>query len=78
MYLRCLAKSFNFTSLQDLLDAIRVKQEFSFDEYKTILDLLCGVDPTQGESAAAHATDRNYSMYVIELHGLELENSGDQ
>lgn len=62
----------------ELLDAIRVKQEFSFDEYKTILDLLCGVDPTQGESAAAHATDRNYSMYVIELHGLELENSADQ
>lgn len=60
------------------MDAIRAKQEFSFDEYKMILDLLCGVDPTQGESAAAHATDRNYSMYMIELHGLELENSAEQ
>ncbi|GJE87574.1 Sec8 exocyst complex component-specific domain-containing protein [Phanerochaete sordida] len=65
-------------SPSDLLDAIRAKQEFSFDEYKTVLDLLCGVDPTQGESAAAHAADRNYGMYVIELHGLELENSADQ
>ena len=60
------------------MDAIRAKQEFSFDEYKTVLDLLCGVDPTQGEAAAAHAADRNYSMYMIELHGLELENSADQ
>lgn len=62
---------------QELLDAIRIKQEFSFDEYKTILDLQCGVDPTQGENGANQATDRGYSMYVIELHGLELENSAD-
>ncbi|KAI0785469.1 Sec8 exocyst complex component-specific domain-containing protein [Irpex lacteus] len=61
----------------DLLDAIRKKQEFSFDEYKTILDLQCGVDPTQGEKGANQATDRSYSLYVIELHGLELENSAD-
>lgn len=62
---------------QDLLDTIRQAQEFSFDEYKTILDLRCGVDPTQGEKGLAQATDRNYNMYVIELHGLELENSAD-
>ena len=30
-----------------------------------------------GEAAAAQATDRNYSMYIIELHGLELEISAD-
>lgn len=64
-------------NLQELLDAIRQKQEFTFDEYKIILDLQCGVDPTQGEKAASQATDRNYNMYVIELHGLELENSAD-
>ena len=64
-------------SHQELIDTIRGKQEFSFDEYKTVLDLLCGVDPTVGEKGAAHATDRNYNMYVIELHGLELENSAD-
>lgn len=60
------------------MDAIRTKQEFSFDEYKTLLDLQCGVDPTAGESGGAHATDRNYNMYLIELHGLELENSADE
>ncbi|KAI0347837.1 Sec8 exocyst complex component-specific domain-containing protein [Trametopsis cervina] len=63
-------------TLPQLLDTIRKKQEFTFDEYKTILDLQCGVDPTLGEKGANQASDRNYSMYVIELHGLELENSG--
>lgn len=62
--------------MQDLLDAIREKQEFAFEEYKAILDLQCGVDPTaQGEKAASQASDRNYSMYIIELHGLEMENN---
>jgi len=58
-----------------MLDSIRQKQLFSFDEYKTMLDLQCGV--TQGVPGAAQANDRNYSMYVIDLHGLELESSGD-
>jgi len=57
-----------------MLDSIREKQLFSFDEYKIMLDLQCGV---QGQSDVTQATDRNYSMYVIDLHGLELESSGD-
>ncbi|KAI0654199.1 Sec8 exocyst complex component-specific domain-containing protein [Cubamyces menziesii] len=63
-------------SPSDMLDAVRQKQEFTFDEYKAILDLQCGVQasPTGG---APQATDRNYNMYLIELHGLELENSAD-
>jgi exocyst complex component 4 len=60
-----------------MLDSIREKQLFSFDEYKTVLDLQCGVNPRQGEAGPAQATDRNYSMYVIDLHGLELESSED-
>lgn len=64
-------------TLQDLLDTIRQKQEFTFEEYKTIIDLQCGVDPAMGEAATSQATDRNYNMYLIELHGLELENSTD-
>lgn len=59
-----------------MIDGIRKKQVFTFDEYKTMLDLQCGVDPTL-EGAAALATDRNYNMYVIDLHGLELERSDD-
>lgn len=59
-----------------MIDSIRQKNLFSFDEYKTMLDLQCGVDPTVA-GGAAQATDRNYNMYVIDLHGLELEQSDD-
>ncbi|EED77762.1 predicted protein [Postia placenta Mad-698-R] len=62
-------------SPQNMLDSIRQKQEFSFDEYKAMLDLQCGVDPSRSEGGGSQASDRNYSMYVIDLHGLELENS---
>jgi len=62
-----------FTSPQDMLDGIRRKQEFSFDEYQTMLNLQCGVTQAGGDAAgASKATDRNYSMYVIDLHGLEM------
>lgn len=61
-----------------MLDSIREKQLFSFDEYKTMLDLQCGLNQAQREPAGpAQANDRNYSMYVIELHGLVLESSED-
>ncbi|KAI9057726.1 hypothetical protein FKP32DRAFT_1607095 [Trametes sanguinea] len=60
----------------DMLETVRQKQEFTFEEYKAILDLQCGVqsNPVGGVPQAA---DRNYNMYLIELHGLELENSAD-
>ena len=57
------------------MDAVRQKQEFTFDEYKAILDLQCGVEPSP--TGVAQAADLNYNMYLIELHGLELENSSD-
>ncbi|EPQ60468.1 exocyst complex component sec8 [Gloeophyllum trabeum ATCC 11539] len=66
-----------FISPSDMLDSIRQKQSYNFDEYKTMLGLQCGVDPTLGEAGIAKATDRNYNMYVIDLHGLELENSSE-
>ncbi|KAF8445773.1 Sec8 exocyst complex component-specific domain-containing protein [Boletus edulis BED1] len=58
---------------QSLLDNVRTNKTFSFDEYKVILNLQCGVDQSLGDSAASRAADRNYGMYSIELHGLELE-----
>ena len=63
-------------SIQEMLDAVRKKQEFTFDEYKAILDLQCGVELSR-TGGVAQAADRNYNMYLIELHGLELENSAD-
>ncbi|KAG1757763.1 Sec8 exocyst complex component-specific domain-containing protein [Suillus lakei] len=66
-----------FLTPQGLLDSIRQNQNFTFDEYKTILNLQCGVDQSIGEAGVARAADRNYSMYLIDLHGLELESSAD-
>lgn len=53
-----------------MLDGIRKKQSFTFDEYQTMLNLQCKV-LGEGEGGPQPA-DRNYSMYVIELHGLEI------
>jgi len=64
-----------FISPSDMLNSVREKQVFTFDEYQTMLNLQCGVNQTEGDAGAAKATDRNYSMYVIDLHGLELENA---
>ncbi|KIJ68218.1 hypothetical protein HYDPIDRAFT_106370 [Hydnomerulius pinastri MD-312] len=62
---------------QGLLDSVRNNKSFSFDEYKVMLNLQCGVDQSLGEAAAAKAADRNYGMYTIELHELELESTAD-
>lgn len=58
-----------------MLDNVRANKMFSFDECKVILNLQCGVDQSLGDSAASRAVDRNYGMYSIELHGLELESA---
>ncbi|KAK0208187.1 exocyst complex component sec8 [Desarmillaria ectypa] len=64
-----------FISPQAMLDGIRQKQLFTFDEYLIMLRLQCGVDQTEGDPRASKVINRNYSMYVIDLHGLEMENS---
>ncbi|KAJ7706369.1 Sec8 exocyst complex component-specific domain-containing protein [Mycena rosella] len=56
-------------SPQDMLDGIRKKQSFTFDEYQTMLNLQC-----KTEGGGDSSRDRNYSMYVIDLHGLEMES----
>ncbi|KAJ7169705.1 exocyst complex component sec8 [Mycena filopes] len=58
-------------SPQDMLDSIRKKQIFTFEEYSTMLGLQCKILP--GEEGVKGA-DRNFSMYVIDLHGLEIES----
>ncbi|KAJ7293405.1 exocyst complex component sec8 [Mycena rebaudengoi] len=40
----------------DMLDGIRKKQWFTFDEYQTMLNLICKVVPGEGDGP----TDRNY------------------
>ena len=64
-----------------MLDGIRQRQSYlySFDDYQTMLALQCGVDLSAGADtasggAAQQAADRNYSMYMIDLHGLEMDS----
>ncbi|KAF4623818.1 hypothetical protein D9613_002144 [Agrocybe pediades] len=54
-----------FLTPQEMLDGIRKRQSFTFDEYQTMLNLQCGVDPNR--SNESRATDH--------LHGLEMEKS---
>jgi len=56
-----------------MLQSIRQQPTFTLDEYQCMLKLQCGVNPAEGNAGVAKATDRNYSMYVIDLHGMQLE-----
>jgi exocyst complex component 4 len=56
-----------------MLASIREQQTFTFEQYEVMLNLQCGVDQSQKDRSGAQATDNNYSMYIIDLHGLEME-----
>jgi len=60
---------------QEMLGRIRERQTFTFDEYRTMLSFQCGVNPAEGDANVANATDRKYNMYVIELHGLVMDDT---
>ncbi|EJD03693.1 uncharacterized protein FOMMEDRAFT_81678 [Fomitiporia mediterranea MF3/22] len=60
---------------QALLENIKREKKFTFEEYQAMLSLQCGVDQSIGQNGTNQGSDRNYSMYVIELHGLDLEHS---
>ena len=55
-----------------MLSLIKQKPLFSFEEYKSILNFQCGVDQALGDKGASQATDKNYNMYLIELHALAI------
>ena len=59
-----------------MLERIREDGRFvyTFDEYKALLNLQCGVDQGLPEGTA-QPTNSNYNMYVIELHQLDLEDT---
>jgi hypothetical protein len=58
---------------QDVLASIHKQRSFTFDQYEVMLNLQCGVDQSQKDRSGAQAEDKNYSMYIIDLHGLEVE-----
>jgi exocyst complex component 4 len=55
-----------------MLSLIKQKPLFSFEEYKSMLNFQCGVDQALGDKGAQQATDKNYNMYLIELHALAI------
>jgi exocyst complex component 4 len=56
-----------------MLASIRKQQTFTFEQYEVMLNLQCGVDQSQKDRSGTQAMDKNYSMYIIDLHGLEME-----
>lgn len=62
--------------VKDMLDGVRKKALFTYDEYQAMLDLQCDVKQADGETGATKTRDHKYSMYMIELQGLELERAG--
>lgn len=37
-----------------------------------MLNFQCGVDQALGDKGASQATDKDYNMYLIELHALAI------
>lgn len=60
-----------------MLALIRKQQTFTFDQYEVMLNLQCGVDQTRKDRSGAQEMNNNYGMYLIDLHGLELETQND-
>ncbi|KAG9018863.1 hypothetical protein FRB90_008800 [Tulasnella sp. 427] len=59
---------------QQLLESVKKRPQFSFDDYKSMLYLRCGVDQTLGDRGV---TDNSVNMYLIELHGLVIDDWDD-
>jgi exocyst complex component 4 len=65
------------TNPRDMLASIHKQRAFTIGQYEVMLNLQCGVDQSQKDHSGAQATDKNYSMYIIDLHGLEMEAQKD-
>ncbi|CCO35022.1 putative exocyst complex component sec8 [Rhizoctonia solani AG-1 IB] len=62
-----------------MLERIRNDQVFGFEEYKSMLNLQCGVDQALADNvrlsgAPQQASDREYNDYLIELHALAIDD----
>jgi len=64
---------FKLTPAQ-MLDAIRRQPEFSFEEYKSMLNFQCGVDQTMSDPGLGSS---DFNLYLIDLHALAMDDWGD-
>jgi len=58
---------------RDMLASLHKQRAFTFEQYEVMLSLQCGVDQSQKDRSGTQATDKDYSIYIIDLHGLEME-----
>ena len=57
-----------------MLEKVQEKSMFSFEEYRSMLNLQCGVDQNLGDRAAG---DADYNIYLMELHALAIDDMED-
>ena len=55
-----------------MLDTVREKPLFSFDEYKAMLNLQSGVDQSLGDAAAGGSSD--YRLHLLDLETLTISD----
>jgi hypothetical protein len=55
-----------------MLDTVREKAVFSFEEYKAVLSLQCGVDQSLGDPAISGTSD--YRLHLIDLETLTISD----
>lgn len=59
--------------MQEMLSIAREHPQFSFDEYKAMLNLQSGVDQALGDNAPGNS---EYRMHLIDLHALTIDDVG--
>ena len=74
VFLPLCIRSYAEIHFQEMLNGAREKHLFNFDEYQTMLNFQCGVDPSDAKPASK-AVNPDYNSYVVELHELELDKS---
>ncbi|KIJ46391.1 hypothetical protein M422DRAFT_66747 [Sphaerobolus stellatus SS14] len=67
-----------FLTPPDMLKGIRQKPQFTFEEYRSMLNFQCGVDHSLGDAGAREAKDKEYSSYLIQLHELAVGDIMDE
>jgi exocyst complex component 4 len=64
---------FSLTPSQ-MLEQVQQKPRFTFDEYRSMLNLQCGVD----QLAERPAGGSDYNMHLMELHALAIDDMDDE
>lgn len=53
-----------------MIEQVKQKSKFSFEEYRSMLNLQCGIDQSLGDRASGGS---DYNIYLMELHALAID-----